>query len=94
MAHHSLRIRFWEWSDTGAYFGMPVKNLIGWSVTGLVFMVLSRLIWREDVEFRTIPIIPLGVYLANLIFAMVISASVGLWLPDPPLRLLGVIPAT
>jgi uncharacterized membrane protein len=93
MAHHSLRIRFWEWSDTGAYFGMPVKNLIGWSVTGLCFMVISRLLWREDVEFRAIPIVPLGVYLANLIFAMVISASVGLWLPILFSVLLGGIPA-
>jgi putative membrane protein len=93
MAHQSLRIRFWEWSDTGAYFGMPVKNLIGWSLTGLCFMALSRICWRADVTLDAFPAIPLGVYAANLLFAMVISASVGLWWPIVLAVALGVVPA-
>jgi putative membrane protein len=92
MAHDSLRIRFWVWSDHGAYFGMPVKNLIGWSVTGLLFMAVSRLLWRDDIRLTRLPWIPAGIYLANLAFAMVISASVGLWLPIVFAIALGAIP--
>ncbi|MFW6074592.1 MAG: carotenoid biosynthesis protein [Chloroflexota bacterium] len=34
MAHEDLPIRFWTWFETGAYFGMPVKNFGGWILTG------------------------------------------------------------
>lgn len=82
MAHHSLRVQFWIWHEQGPYLGMPIRNFIGWTLTGLVFMAVSRLIWRENVllterELR----LPLAVYAANMVFAMVISAAVGLWQP-------------
>jgi putative membrane protein len=35
---------YWVWGETGAYYGMPWMNLIGWGVTGLVLLFLiSRL---------------------------------------------------
>lgn len=82
MAHESLRVQFWIWDETGPYFGMPLKNFAGWSLTGLVFMALSRIAWREDVRIdaQRLPI-PSIVYAANMLFAMVISAAVGLWMP-------------
>lgn len=82
MAHESLRVQFWIWEETGPYFGMPLKNFAGWSLTGLVFMALSRLAWREDakIERSQLPV-PAIVYGANMLFAMIISAAVGLWMP-------------
>ena len=94
MAHESLRVQFWVWDETGPYFGMPVKNFIGWSVTGLLFMAISRALWREDVKPQAVPMLfPLAVYTANVLFAMVLSAGVDLWMPILLAAVLGLIPA-
>jgi putative membrane protein len=94
MAHESLDVQFWVWDETGPYFGMPIKNFIGWSVTGLLFMAVSRYVWKEDADPGAGWLwLPVGVYAANLVFAMVISASVGLWFPVLLAVLLGLVPA-
>jgi putative membrane protein len=82
MAHESLPLKFWIWSESGPYFGMPLKNLGAWFLTGLVYMGLSQALWGGVASLRSVPIgLPLAVYLANLLFASVISLSVGLWQP-------------
>ncbi len=94
MAHEALPIRFWTWHETGPYFGMPIKNLVGWSLTGLLFMAISRLLWREDVTSAQMPAwYPLTVYVANTLFAMALSLSVGLWQPVALAAILGLVPA-
>jgi putative membrane protein len=93
MAHGSLRIKFWEWHQTGAYFGMPLKNLAGWSLTGLVFIAAARFLWGEGVRITRLPMVPFIVYVANMLFAMVISAEVGLWWPIVFATVVGVLPA-
>jgi putative membrane protein len=36
---------YWVWGDTGAYYGMPWMNLVGWGLTGLVLLsVISRFV--------------------------------------------------
>jgi hypothetical protein len=42
MAHPSLALNFWIWRQSGAYFGMPVQNFLGWTATAALFMGLSR----------------------------------------------------
>jgi len=82
MAHESLPLKFWVWSETGSYFGMPLKNLAAWFLTGLVFMGVSARLWGKGRDLRTVPIgMPLLLYAANLAFASVLSWSVGLWQP-------------
>ena len=94
MAHESLRVQFWVWDETGPYFGMPIKNFIGWTVTGLAFMALSRYLWREEVAPRAIDLrLPLAIYAVNLVWAMVLSASVDLWAPIVLSAVLAVAPA-
>lgn len=94
MAHESLRIQFWVWYETGPYFGMPTKNFVGWAATGLLFMFVSRLLWREDVDTtKTSLNLPFAIYAANLFFAMVLSAEVGLWIPIVLALVLGLLPA-
>jgi len=29
---------YWQWAETGPYYGMPWSNLLGWFVTGVVLM--------------------------------------------------------
>ena len=97
MAHKSLAVRFWNWSETGPYFGMPVQNFIGWSATGLLFMTLARWLWKGDakpVQNRGATWFPFVVYAANTFFAMALSASVDLWVPIALAALLGLVPAS
>jgi putative membrane protein len=94
MAHDSLRVQFWVWDEAGPYFGMPVKNFVGWSLTGLLFMAISRAVWRREVEPRASAMrFPLAMYAVNLAFAMVLSAGVGLWIPILLSTVLGLLPA-
>ena len=94
MAHESLRVRFWVWDEAGPYFGMPVKNFVGWSLTGLIFMSISRALWRRDPAATADQMrLPLAVYAVNLAFAMVLSLGVGLWVPVLLSAALGLLPA-
>ena len=83
MAHRTLAVRFWEWHVDGLYFGMPVRNYIGWAFTALLFITLSRLSWgREGIDPRRVPVmLPVLLYGSNIVFASVLSLSVSLWLP-------------
>jgi putative membrane protein len=97
MADPSLRVQFWTWHETGPYFGMPVQNLVGWSLTGLLFMGLSRLLWRGDIDAAraaTTAWFPFTVYAANLVFAMALSLSAGLWPAAVLAVLAGLVPAS
>lgn len=95
MAHESLPIRFWVWHQTGPYFGMPLQNFVGWYATGLLFMAVSRWLWRGDVAPNGAPaLFSLIVYAANLLFGMVLSGSVGLWVPILLAVVLGLAPAS
>ena len=95
MAHPDLGVRFWIWDQGGIYFDMPAQNFLGWVVTGFVFIGVSRLVWGSDPKLsvgliRTSYII----YLANIFFAMVISAAVGLWWPIVIAAVLAFLPVT
>ena len=93
MAHESLPIKFWVWSESGFFFGMPFKNLVAWYATGLVFIGVGRLLWRSDLE-RPGALIwaPLVTYIANCVFAAFLSASIGLWQPIPLAALVALAP--
>jgi putative membrane protein len=96
MADPGRSVQFWTWHETGPYFGMPVQNLVGWSLTGLLYMGLSRLLWGSDVEIAPVAAtawFPCTVYLANVIFAMALSASTELWAPVVLAAVAGVVPA-
>ncbi len=96
MAHESLGVKFWVWDETGPYFGMPLQNFAGWTLTAIVFMTVSRLLWRGDAPVdrdRLRPWFPLVVYAANIGFASALSASVGLYLPIVLAVVFGLVPA-
>lgn len=96
MADPSLLVKFWTWHESGPYFGMPIQNLVGWSVTGLLYMGISRLLWRENMspaELAPTSWFPFAVYAANLIFAMFLSLGAGLWPPVVLALVAGMLPA-
>jgi carotene biosynthesis associated membrane protein len=94
MAHESLAIQFWVWFETGPYFGMPLKNFVGWTLTAVLFMGVSRALWRSDVNPRRYSAhLPFAIYVVNMFFAMALSLSVGLWGPVVIAIVMGLIPA-
>jgi uncharacterized membrane protein len=42
------------WQLYGSYFGMPMRNLLGWMLNGLLFLSTARLLWRSNVEPRRV----------------------------------------
>ncbi|HEY6285933.1 MAG TPA: carotenoid biosynthesis protein [Ktedonobacteraceae bacterium] len=95
MASNNLPLHFWIWHQTGPYFGMPISNLVGWSVTGLAFMGVSRLLWRTNLDPKRIIVwLPFGMYAVNIGFAIALDLSVSLWLPTLMAVFLGVVPAS
>lgn len=94
MAHEALPIRFWVWHESGPYMGMPLVNFAGWSMTGALFMAVSRIAWRGPPEVRAASAwFPFAVYVANMVFAVSLSASVDLWLPIGLALSAGIAPA-
>lgn len=95
MANTHLLVQFWHWSLPGPYFGMPISNLVGWSITGLLYMSVSRLLWQEQPHISRARVwLPYGMYLANTGFAMLLALGAGLWQPLVIGAVLGLLPAT
>lgn len=91
-------VPFWEFQEIGAFFGMPYRNLLGWTGTGAIFMAVSALLWRQTPVALSRPqlVLPLITYLVNFGFGAVItlvSLDQRYWIPTTLGLLLGVIPA-
>jgi putative membrane protein len=77
------QVKFWEWHEQGPYFGMPLRNLLGWFGTSVAFVTLGRLSWGDkepawhDVDMT----FPFCVYVANIVWSMLLAISAGLWWP-------------
>ena len=86
-------VPFWVWEQPGAFFGMPYQNFAGWMGTGVIFMLVATLLWK--VKPLTLPAedlkLPLAIYLANFVFAAVLSLAAGFYIPVLLGVLLGVL---
>lgn len=71
--------KYWVWGEAGPYYGMPLLNLLGWYVTGLLLMgalaALRAESWIRPLSHRWLA----GFYLANLALPLGMSAAAGLW---------------
>ena len=88
---------FWEFRDVGQFFGMPYRNLTGWLATGVLFMSVAALFWRNPSTqlTRSKLSVPLAIYLANFTFGAVLTVTqldIRFWIPTVFSVLLGVIP--
>lgn len=75
----SRATRYWTWSETGPYYGMPWLNLAGWYLTGLVLMA-ELVVLRADrwiARVRTEWLI--GFYGANLLLPAGMNLAAGYW---------------
>lgn len=73
------------WQEYGSYYGMPMRNSLGWALNGLILLSLSRLLWRTRLNVRAArqlaTWLPFGVYTANAGAALTLNLGVGLWFP-------------
>jgi len=53
---------YWVWADAGSYYDMPLMNLVGWGVTGLVLFIVLNKILRDPRGNRAFA---LSVYFVN-----------------------------
>jgi uncharacterized membrane protein len=71
--------KYWIWGSEGPYYGMPLLNLAGWYVTGLVLMALLAVMraerWIDRLDARWIAMF----YVANSLLPIGLSAAAGLW---------------
>ena len=88
---------FWYWHQPGAFFGMPYQNFAGWLGTGAVFMTVGTLGWYG---LGTVPVltvddlaVPLVIYVANFVFALVMSLGAGFYVPILLGLVTGILPA-
>src|SRR5581483_11063645 len=82
IAGQRLATQAGAWQLYGSYFGMPMRNLLGWTLNGLLFLSVARLLWRSNIEpRRVVAWLPVGIYAANTGFAMALNLAVGLWFP-------------
>jgi uncharacterized membrane protein len=81
------------WHEYGSYYGLPVSNLVGWIVNGLILLSVSRLLWRGNLNTHYLAIwVPFGVYTANTAFVMGLNLGLGLWFPLAMSVLLVLLP--
>ena len=75
----SLVTKYWIWGTEGPYYGMPLLNLVGWYVTGMVLMAALALL-GADRWIRRLPLPWLiAFYGANLLLPVGMSLVAGLW---------------
>jgi putative membrane protein len=68
---------YWVWAETGTYYDMPLMNLVGWGVTGLVlFIILNKTVPNP----RGRPSFSLSVYLVNFSLPLGFCILNGYWL--------------
>ena len=87
-------VPFWVWDQPGAFFGMPYQNFAGWMGTGIIFMTVATLLWQaKPLAIRSYDLkLPLAIYLANFIFAAVLSLAAGFYIPVLLGFVLGILP--
>ena len=71
---------YWLWGSSGAYYGMPLSNLVGWFVTGLALMAVFAALradeWIDRLPRRWIA----AYYGANLALPLGMAMAAGMWL--------------
>ena len=71
--------RYWVWGEPGPYYGMPLMNLFGWYVTGVVLMAVLEWMgarsWLGPGSTGWL----MAFYGANLILPLGMTVAAGMW---------------
>jgi putative membrane protein len=62
--------------------GLPVEDALRWAFNGLLVLVVSRFLWRANLDTSHLTVwLPFAVYTANIGFVILLSFGAGLWFP-------------
>ena len=75
----SLATKYWVWGTAGPYYGMPLLNLFGWFVTGVVLMGVFVVMRADSWIAELSPAWLIGYYGANLLLPVGMSVAAGMW---------------
>ncbi len=83
LAAHSFN--FWNWLDTGAYYGIPLRNFFGWFGVSAVIFSLDKLFFRrQGQENFCVNLVGLGIIalytIAALLYGYYLAGVVGIGL--------------
>jgi putative membrane protein len=67
------QLGYWRWVKSGAYYGIPLHNFIGWFVVSLLIFCFVRQRWEENIIARYVG-------LSIVVFFSAIALSYNLWL--------------
>ncbi len=72
---------YWIWGEVGPYFGMPLQNLVGWGLTGVVLHTLLAVLradeWIDHAATRTVRGM-IVVYAANVALPVGMTVAAGI----------------
>ena len=71
---------YWVWEASGAYYGMPLVNLVGWLATGLLIMAGFDAVRAGPVADRIPPRLMAVYYLTVLALSFAMALAAGYWL--------------
>ena len=60
----------WIWTQGGGYFGVPISNFLGWSLTVYLFFQLTALYLRKRGSADPSPVLPITHYLQIILVYM------------------------
>jgi len=75
----SLATKYWIWGTAGPYYGMPLLNLFGWFVTGVVLMGVFVVMRADSWIAELSPAWLIGYYGANLLLPVGMGVAAGMW---------------
>jgi putative membrane protein len=74
----------WIWTQGGGYFGVPLTNFLGWSLTVYIFFQLTALYLRKRGSTDPSPVLPITHYLQIILVYMMTGIGFVLNYPFGP----------
>jgi len=75
------QLGYWRWAQSGAYYGIPLRNFIGWFVVSFIIFSGFRSTWRENQAARYVGLSVVLFFTAiALSFGLALAGSIGLGL--------------
>jgi len=81
---------YWQWGETGRYYGMPAVNLVGWAGTGVLLMAILELLRARDwlprlgVRYSVGMIVAAGLWLGVAVTTVAVGLLLALGLAPAP----------
>ncbi len=80
--------KYWTWEKGSAYFGIPIRNFLGWYVVGLVGMLLFSLFDHpKGITFNILYLLPI------LFYGSFITNALALYNMNKKMAVIGALPA-